>query len=211
MGEVDNSLSGSSHYKQALKIIKKHAYDREEYEDRDVLERIIFPYLLKEFDPKRILDIGREDYQKFYNLFFKGRELWTLDIDPERKEFGSKNHIVDDVKNVDEHFKEGYLDVVIMNGVFGWGLNDPENIERAISGIYTILRDGGIFIMGWNDVPDLVPISLDLINALRKFEKYYFSPLNSVEFKSNTGEHVYSFFIKKNLILGESDSPTGFL
>ena len=54
----------------AKNLIKKYAYNRKEFEDRDVLERIIFPYVLAYFNPKKILDIGREDYQEFYTIFF---------------------------------------------------------------------------------------------------------------------------------------------
>ncbi|RMD59083.1 hypothetical protein D6821_01915, partial [Candidatus Parcubacteria bacterium] len=105
-------------------LIAKYAYPRPKFEDRDVLERIIFPYILVNYNPKTILDIGREDYQQFYNLFFKGRQLWTLDKNPERKEFGAANHITDDAANLTKHFADNFFDFVLMNGVFGWGLND---------------------------------------------------------------------------------------
>lgn len=182
---------------QSKKIIKEHAYERIKYEDRDVLERIIFPYLLSHHDPRRILDIGREDYQQFYNEFFEGRELWTIDIDPEREEFGAKNHIVDNAANVADHFKPNYFDLVIFNGVFGWGLNEPKQIEKAFSGIYRILKKDGVLIFGWNDVADLTPMPLEKIKGLRKFEPFHFPPLKTDSFKCLTGEHTYNFYIKK--------------
>ena len=178
------------------KLIKEYAYKREKFEDRDVLERIIFPYILTHHNPKSILDIGREDYQHFYNKYFKGRELWTLDFDPEREEFGADNHITDDVANLENHFKENKFDFILMNGVFGWGLNNEEKIEKTFSAIYKILKPNGIFILGWNDVPDLTPMPLKEIESLKKLKPFYFKPLKDDKFKTKTGEHTYNFFQK---------------
>ncbi len=177
-------------------LIKKYTYQRPKFEDRDVLERIIFPYILSRFNPRRILDIGREDYQKFYNLFFRGRELWTLDKDPDRREFGAANHIVDDVTNLKKHFTQNYFDFILLNGVFGWGLNNKKDIEKTFAAIYTILKDGGLFVFGWNDTKDLTPVPLNEIEALTHFKPFYFKPLSGTTFKAKTGEHTYKFYTK---------------
>ena len=84
-------LKKAYQYLRCKHIIKKNIFHREKYDDRNVLEQIIFPHILAYYNPKKILDIGRDDYQEFYNEFFKGRELWTMDIDVEREEFGSPN------------------------------------------------------------------------------------------------------------------------
>jgi SAM-dependent methyltransferase len=177
-------------------LIKKYAYPRPKFEDRDVLERIIFPYVLSRLNPRRILDIGREDYQKFYNLFFRGRELWTLDKDPARQEFGADNHIVDDVANLRKHFQANYFDFILLNGVFGWGLNDKKDIEKTFTAIYEVLRPGGLFVFGWNDTEDLTPMPLNKIKALARFKPFYFKPLSGATFKAKTGEHTYGFYTK---------------
>ena len=178
-------------------ITKKHAnYDREKYEDRNVLERIIFPYILSHLKPKIILDIGREDYQKFYNEFFKNKELWTMDIDPKMEEFGAPNHITDDVSNIEKHFENNYFDFILMNGVFGWGLNEKDDIEKTFNAIHNILKPGGLFILGWNDVEDLTPVPLEKIETLKKLKPYIFPPLKTDQFKCETGEHTYNFYTK---------------
>ena len=177
------------------KIIKKNVhYERGKYEDRNVLEAIIFPYILAHKNPKTILDIGREDYQKFYNDFFKRRILWTMDNDPEREKYGAPGkHITDYASNLKKHFKNNYFDFILMNGVFGWGLNNGDKIERAFLAIYDILKPEGIFVFGWND--DIVP--LEKITGLKKLKPYYFKPLKSKCFKCINGNHTYNFYIKK--------------
>ena len=110
MAEQDfSSLKDSEIYRKAMRIIYRYGEKRKKFEDRDVLERIIIPYILETIDPKKILDVGREEYEHFYNLFFKERELWTIDINPEKAKFGSENHIIDDVKNVTDHFNYDYF------------------------------------------------------------------------------------------------------
>jgi SAM-dependent methyltransferase len=181
----------------ASRVVRGHVTrERDKYDDRRVLEQIIIPFVLSRFKPKTVLEIGREPYQAFYNEFFVGRELWTIDWDPARTQFGARNHIVDDVANLRDYFRERYFDFVLMNGVFGWGLNDREAIERAFAAVYAILSPGGIFVLGWNDTPDLVPVPLDRIESLRQFTPYFFTPLSGTSFKCSTYEHTYSFFVK---------------
>ncbi|MCD4761700.1 class I SAM-dependent methyltransferase [bacterium] len=176
----------------AKNLIKKYAYNRKEFEDRDVLERIIFPYVLAYFNPKKILDIGREDYQEFYNDFFRGRELWTIDIDPGKLEFGSFHHITDNVSNIKKYFSDNNFDFVLMNGVFGWRLNKREQVDKTFKSIYDILKPGGLFILGFND--DIIP--LKDIEGLKKLTPFNFEPLGSSEFKCINGGHTYNFYIK---------------
>ncbi len=177
------------------KIIKANLdYEREEFEDRNVLESIIFPYVLATENPKTILDIGREDYQSFYNEFFKGRELWTMDMDPEREEFGANGrHIADNATNLKEHFQDTYFDFILMNGVFGWGLDKPEDIQKCFDGIYDILKPGGLFIMGYNEEV----FFLDKINGLNKLKHIEFPPLGTHRFVCVNGNHTYRFYRKK--------------
>lgn len=179
------------------KIIQEHRPEqREEFDDRRVLEEIIIPYILENLNPKTILDIGREEDQKFYNKFYKGRELWTLDIDPKRKEFGAKNHITDSVANLNKHFKQDKFDLIIMNGVFGWGLNEEKEIEDAFKAIYDSLKKGGIFVFGWNNLKGTTPIPIGKIKSLKQFKTLKFPPLKTEQFESATGRHTYNFYTK---------------
>ncbi len=173
-------------------LIKKYAYKRKKYEDRDTLERIILPYILSRKNPKTILDVGREDYQEFYNLFFINKEFWTIDIDPQKKEFGSQNHITDNVINLKKYFKDNYFDFILINGVLGWGLNKKNEIQDTFNILYDILKPNGIIIVGWNDTP----IPLKNIEGLNKLKKYYFKPLKGNQFECINGEHKYNFYIK---------------
>jgi SAM-dependent methyltransferase len=181
----------------AWKVVRKHVpHRRHKYADRRVLEQIIIPLILSRFGPQTVLEVGREPYEAFYNEFFVGRELWTIDRDAARAQFGAPKHIVDDAANLRNHFPDRYFDFVLMNGVLGWGLNQPDAIEKAFAAVHAILAPGGLFVLGWNDTPDLVPVPLDEIEALKLFTPFFFRPLNGTSFKCSTYEHTYSFFVK---------------
>jgi SAM-dependent methyltransferase len=176
------------------KIIKQNIdYKREQDDDRVVLESIIFPHVLAKYNPKKILDIGREDYQLFYNDFFINRELHTIDIDPEHAEFGNPNqHTIDNATNLKKHYKNNYFDFILMNGVFGWGLDKENDVQKSFNAIYDILKTGGIFILGYND--DIVP--LEKIEGLNKLKKLNFKPFKNNKHSCSRGKHFYNFYIK---------------
>jgi len=169
---------------------------RHKYADRRVLEQIIIPSALSRFEPKTVLEVGREPYEAFYDEFFIGRELWTIDWDAAKAPFGARNHIIDDAANLRHHFRERYFDFILMNGVFGWGLNNGKAIERAFAAVHAILAPEGLFVLGWNDTPDLVPVPLDQVRALKEFTPYFFKPLNGTSFKCSTYEHTYNFYVR---------------
>ncbi|MFC1678449.1 hypothetical protein ACFLZ9_01785, partial [Patescibacteria group bacterium] len=89
-----------------------------------------------------------------------------------------------------------YFEFILMNGVFGWGLNDRELIEKTFDSIYYLLNKNGLFVLGWNDVEGLTSIPLDQVQALKKFKPYDFKPLKGTSFKTKTGEHTYNFYTK---------------
>ena len=91
----------------AWKVVRKHVpHRRHRYADRRVLEQIIIPFILSRFEPQTVLEVGREPYEAFYNEFFVGRELWTIDWDAARAQFGAPKHIVDDAANLRNHFPD---------------------------------------------------------------------------------------------------------
>ena len=61
---------------------------------------------------------------------------------------GARRHIVDRLENVTRHFGEGALDLIVCNGVFGWGLDDPDGVDEAFRGCHRCLRAGGVFVLG---------------------------------------------------------------
>lgn len=160
--------------------------------DRRHLRRHILPALGR-LRPARILFVGVRGYTRGYGNFFVGSptEFWTCDIDPAAAIYGAPDrHVTDDVRNLDRAFPAAFFDVVIVNGVFGWGVNDTADIHRALLAIESILGSGGILLIGWNS--DRVP-DPDCVPAIRLFEPVGFSDLpHRKSFDDVT--HVYAWY-----------------
>ena len=128
--------------------------------DRRVLEGRIFPWLLATADYRRILFIGCAWYTQHYPWLFTDRDFWTMECDPQLARFGGRRHVIDTCERVDRHFAAGSLDVVICNGVYGFGLDDAAALESSLRGFHRVLRPDGLLVFGWNNVPAHDPLRL---------------------------------------------------
>lgn len=167
-------------------------------EDRRVLETVIMPDLAGREEVRRVLFVGCAWCTRGYWRIFRRQEYVTLEVDPGAAKFGARRHVVDSLENVRRHFGEGELDVIICNGVFGWGLDDRGVVERAFEGCFECLRVGGIFVLGWNDVPENRPFPPSECRSLRRFAPYEFAPLRASRHATATGNrHTFWFFRKE--------------
>jgi SAM-dependent methyltransferase len=171
--------------------------------DRYVLEGSIIPYFVNRNEFYKILFVGCDWFTKPYNNYFKDKEYWTIEIDENRKKYGSKRHIVDSLLNLNNHFTNDYFDVIVYNGVFGWGINSREDTETSFQQCFQCLRPGGILVFGWNDIPEAKPFPvIEECQTLQKFEPYFFHPLSTIQYsvpdKSDEQKfrHVFNFYMK---------------
>ena len=172
-------------------------YNKNQVEDRVILEKTIFPYFINKLDYQKVIFIGVGWYTMEYNKLFKKKEFWTIDFDPKMKKYGSKRHIIDSMENLDRYFKNNTIDLIICNGVYGWGLSDPKNIEKAFNVCYNLLVKNGIFIIGWNDLPGHRPVPLENCKAIKLFNPFVFEPLGvQTKLTNLLNGHTYSFYIK---------------
>ena len=164
-------------------------------DDRRLLERVILPHVAGRSDFARILFVGCDWYTRGYARFFEQREFWTMDVDPAKRRYGSDRHIADCVSRVDRHFGRGALDAVVCNGVFGWGLDERNAVERTFWAFRRVMRRGALFILGWNDVPTLTPFPLEECRSLALYAPYEFPPLRASRFMTTTpNRHTYAFY-----------------
>jgi hypothetical protein len=166
-------------------------------EDRTLLEKEILPYFSRSERYQKILFVGCSAYTRSYEQIFSPKEYWTIDYKHIKRKYGSGKHVVDSVVNLGQHFSKDYFDLIIMNGVIGFGLNQPSAIENALDACFQRLAVGGVLVLGWNDDPPRMPIALEALQTLKKFQEHYFPPLQSAHVRT-AGEHrhVYSFYRK---------------
>ena len=169
-----------------------------ETEDRRVLEQVIFPYYLSLPDIHSVLFVGCDWYTKHYaKVFFQHHDYWTIDNSVTSRRFGASQHIVDSLEYLDLHVPTQHFDLIICNGVFGFGLNERQQCERAIANCYSRLRANGHFLFGWTDVPARVPIPLGSIHVLERFQRFAFPAFGTWRYVTQTPyRHTYDFYRK---------------
>ena len=170
---------------------------RKKRRDRAVLEQVIFPELLRSADLNRILFVGCAWYTLHYPRLFRERDFITMEISPEEARYGSAHHIVDSCENIDRHFSPVSLDVVILNGVYGFGLNQLPAIEQTLQAIHNSLKVDGLFIFGWNNMPATAPYRIEELIGLNRFEPYVFPPLGTAIIETDPkNRHRFQFYRK---------------
>ena len=176
---------------------------------RYILEQIIIPYFVYQKDIKTVLFVGCDWYTKHYHReFFRGMEYWTIDPDSKKQRYGSPNHVVDSLEKLHYYFPSGYFDLIICNGVYGWGLDHKEQCEIAFRNCFDCLRYGGEFILGWDDLPEDSPffpvgwhrpVSIEELESLKAFRHQRFAPLSTWRYLVKSPiYHTYDFYVKKN-------------
>lgn len=119
--------------------------------DRRVMAEAYVPALAAEGG--RILWVGCREYtlDDYPALEAGGGEVWTSDIDPTAERWGRPGrHRTGDVCEADRLFADLTFDAVVCNGVLGYGVDSPEQQERALAALAAILKPGGRLLLGWN-------------------------------------------------------------
>jgi len=167
-------------------------------EDRRVLEQVIFPYFLDREACRDVLFVGCDWYTEGYNRWFEEKKnYWTIDADPSNGKYGAKQHIVDRLENVSRHFPAGSFDLIVCNGVFGWGLDARPDAEEAFLACYRCVREKGVLIVGWDNTAERCPFPLSDCQSLRAFQPLVFPPLGTCEYQTDTTyRHTYTFYVK---------------
>ena len=165
-------------------------------EDRRVLEKTIFAYFLSLQNVGKVLFVGCDWYTKHYQkAFFRTHDFWTIDMSPAARKFGAKQHIVAPLGQLDQYFRPEYFDLIVCNGVYGFGLDAREECERAFELCYLHLRSGGYFILGWDDIPARTPVALDSIESIQRFQKFSVPAFDSWRYVTDTPyRHTYDFY-----------------
>jgi SAM-dependent methyltransferase len=165
--------------------------------DRKTLEQVILPHYASRADVKTVLFVGCAWYTRHYQEIFPGRAYMTIDRDAWKRRFGSQRHIVADLEDLARHVEPGSVDLVVCNGVFGWGLDGRDNCERAFDACFDALRPAGELVIGWNDVAGHRPLDLGSLQALARFRPQRFEPLGSARYLANAqNRHVFNFYVK---------------
>jgi SAM-dependent methyltransferase len=124
--------------------------------DRTVLTGTIFPALRGAGllgGGAQVLWIGCRRYTAGYypELEAGGAVCRTLELDPAAARFGNgARHTVGSLTELGKHFAPGSLDLILCNGILGWGVDSPADQQQAFREMAAALASGGWLLNGWN-------------------------------------------------------------
>lgn len=170
---------------------------RRESADRRLLETAILPAYASDPGVGRILFCGCAPYTQHYEAIFRGRDYWTLDPVPRHRRHGAARHVVAGLQDLAQHFPAATFDLVVCNGVLGWGLDTAGDAEAAFAACTTGLRAGGHLLLGWNDVWPHNRVTPERISALRRFEPIPLGPHAARVRVAAPHRHVFDFYRKR--------------
>ena len=167
-------------------------------EDRRILEQVIFPYYANRDDMRTVLFVGCQWYTRHYEkTYFPRQTFWTIEPTRDARRYGASHHVVAPLESLAEFFPADMFDLILCNGVYGWGLDSRAQCESAFAQCRSRLRHGGHFVLGWNDTPELAPVPLERIASLGRFRRVEFPPLGTWRFATQTEQrHVFDFYCR---------------
>ena len=163
--------------------------------DRKVLDTVILPPLIQDPLCRRVVFVGCDWYTRHYEDMFSTQDYWTIEVDPARARFGARQHVVGPMTEIGDRFAPGSVDLVVCNGVIGWGLNDPDEVEASLRACARALRPGGVLLIGWNDIPEKRVIDLGSLAALREFHPFPVAGRSVFE-TATYNRHTFSLYQK---------------
>jgi hypothetical protein len=119
--------------------------------DRSYLDRELIPAVGRRGG--KALFVGCRKYTKHYPalLLAHGVECWTIDVDPGVARWGAPGrHVIGDIQNAPDHWPPSSFDTIILNGVFGFGLNSVRDQNAALRACRLLLASDGWLVLGWN-------------------------------------------------------------
>ncbi len=166
-------------------------------EDRRVLEKEIIPRLKKALttlERQHVLSIGVDWHCLHYREFFPfpKYDFSTIDCDASKKPT-----IVCRMQEMHKHFPFEYLNIVLCNGVVGWGINDQEEVLKAFWSLFQAMSKGGVVVVG----VDMLTTSGHLVaNEIKEagFEPYWLKDVGTHFYTKTSYRHLYMFFQKKD-------------
>ena len=172
-------------------------------DDRQILEQVIFKELFVSRQYGKILFVGCDSYTRWYPLLFEwAGDLTFATVEPEarKKKYGSRrHHTIGRFQDLQEipSFRHFY-DLVIFNGVFGFGTDMPEDKVRIFETSACLLKPGGVFLIGYNDMEGNYRFDLNLPQE-NGFEAFPIPGLHVSDFLTQEqNHHRFVCFRRKN-------------
>jgi SAM-dependent methyltransferase len=171
--------------------------------NRIFLETSVFQYINQTYGGKHPrcngLFIGTDKrswhYPKVLDL-----ELHTIDIEKKKALYGNhKHHIVGSATELQRYYDPESFDLIIGNGLIGFGMNALEQCEQLLAGAALLLKPDGLFVIGFNDGPEFVNFKVKAAANYQLFEEFIPGQFGLKESTYAFGDHTFVFLKKRTV------------
>jgi SAM-dependent methyltransferase len=140
----------------------------------------------------RVLFVGCDWYTAHYPSLWPQADFTTIEPDAAKARHGAQRHFGDVLQNLGRHVAPSSFDVIVCNGVYGWGLDKPGDVETAFRACIEALAPGGVLVLGWNDVPRRDPVPLRQVRALDALQPWTMPGVGQrIEVPGSAARHTY--------------------
>ena len=176
--------------------------------NRVFLEESVFAYLnglaAQACEPVKTLFVGIDKHNWHYPRLLIS-EFHSLDIEPRKAVYGPPGrHWTGSATLMGAHYGHDVFDVVVANGLVGFGINDATAFRRLLVQCYEVLKPGGLLILGYNDRPDRAPFPI--LSAVREYFQPFVPPIRGVSSivhrVDDPFDHVFVFLRKAGAVVG---------
>lgn len=174
----------------------REMYSIDNLVDRQYLIHSIFPALKQVTKAPAILSVGVRPYTMRWEYLLKAQgasRFDTIELDATTAIYGSNHaHFQDIAQNIDKHVEANTYDVVIANGVLGWGIDSPTEISEFYFAQARVMKSKGYLILGYN--PQVG--SNHTAGIEQHFKKVTFGGLPQSTAFDVEWKHLYEFYQK---------------
>lgn len=102
---------------------------------------------------------------------------------------------------MEKYYDLNQFEVVLYNGLIGYGLNTAVDVDKAIDEAYQVLSKRGILIIGWNNTDNHLNFKLEDLPSYGKFTK--FAPVglgleSTNRYEANSeNRHTFDYLLKE--------------
>jgi hypothetical protein len=163
--------------------------------NRLFLEQDIFEYLdtLLSDESAQCLFIGTDKRSWHYRSRFAAK-FFTIDKDPRKAIYGDViNHRIDSATELARQYTPNQFDVIIANGLIGFGVDHIDQCEDLFAGLETIMKGSGVLVVGYSNSPSRIDFKLEDVKNYHLFEEFapHFNGLDQSQYVF--GDHVFVF------------------
>jgi len=129
--------------------------------NRRFLEQSVFGYINRMSGEAsgavQVLFVGIDKHNWHYPRLLNAA-FHSLDIEARKAVYGQPGrHWIGSATRMAEHYGENAFDVVVANGLLGFGIDDAPDCERLLANCAAVLKPDGLLVLGYNDLPERAP------------------------------------------------------